>query len=110
MSTPVYEQKNFSAEDADVECSTSINWPAIYVLGGLMLATVIANAWMWAYISAANIGLLLVGGALILTGRMQEKSGKKSRYWRWSGYAAYAVVGILSLVRLAQAWMAHSGS
>ncbi len=86
------------------------NWPALYVMGGLMLVAVVGSVWMGAYETAATTGLLLGGGALFLMGNVQKDLGKESRYWTWGGYAAYAVVGIWSLVQLARAWLAHGGS
>ena len=110
MSTPVSEREPLSEEHAGSERSPVINWPALYVMGGLMLVAIAGSIWMGAYETAATTGLLLGGGALFLMGNVQKELGNESRYWRWSGYAAYAVVGIWSLIRLAQAWMAHSGS
>lgn len=71
-----------------------------------MLAVTLLAVWQGDYTYATNTGLLLVGGALILTGNVREEAGHESWYWNWSGIAVFAGITIWNLTRIAQAFMA----
>jgi hypothetical protein len=106
MSASVSERNDVSTDNAESQCSDDVNWPAFYVVGGLMLAVTVLTAWLGDYASAANTGLLLAGGVLILTGKIREEAGHESRYWNWGGIAIFAGVTVWNLIRIAQAFMA----
>jgi len=105
MPASVSEQEDVSTKNEENECSSEVNWPAIYVLGGLMLVMVVVTVWVAAYTTAISNGLLLIGGTLFYIGKAREEAGHESRYWTWSAGAVFAAVIVWNLVQLAPAFM-----
>ena len=91
----------------DFWSSHPINWPALYTIGALMLTVVGVNLWGGNYGSAANVALILAGGALLTYGRVRKRMGQEAWRWRWAGLGVWGLVACWNLVRLVQAWLAH---
>jgi hypothetical protein len=61
----ISEEERSGVEQIDYWSSHPINWPALYVIGCLMLAAVGANLWAGNYDSAVSSALILTGGMLL---------------------------------------------